>query len=202
MNWWLGLLRARLYKCFSRGIFVLNNQGTCLSVSGHRSHQYYVCPALAGAKRDKATHSPLTSFRKKAGVLCSDSSNALILLPHWIRSHTAVCDEAVLIDYHSTDKSLSIIRELAPSTWQVVASRNNRHEFLNEGAVRDELCWYTGLFSGDWVINLEVTEFLVASDLRKAMNSAVSEQGRQHLQLSRFFAFNGQSPRHHAQEYS
>lgn len=56
-------------------------------------------------------------------TLISHFWNEEFLLPYWLRQHYPLFDHGVLIDYASTDRSLEIIRELAPS-WEVRPSAN------------------------------------------------------------------------------
>ena len=40
--------------------------------------------------------------------------NEEILLPYWLKHHLELFDHGILINYRSTDKSVEIIKELAP----------------------------------------------------------------------------------------
>ena len=45
------------------------------------------------------------------------------LLPWWLTHHKQIFDHGILIDYHSTDRSVEVIREICP-TWDIITSRN------------------------------------------------------------------------------
>ena len=96
-------------------------------------------------------------------ILLTHMFNEEFLLPHWIAHHAPLFDMAVLVDYNSTDSSLQIIRELAPSTWRVVQSRHP--QFLCKEADL-ELMAIERMYPDDWKIVLTVAEFLLVDDLR------------------------------------
>jgi nucleoside-diphosphate-sugar epimerase len=99
-------------------------------------------------------------------LLISHFFNEQLLLPFWIRHHASMFDMAILIDYHSTDRSREIIRNEAPSTWQVVSSRNMYFEAQEVDAeVKD----YEKMYPKAWKIALNTPEFVVHSDLRQAV---------------------------------
>ncbi len=56
-------------------------------------------------------------------VLCH-FYNEEFLLPWWLKHHRKIFDHGIMLDYHSTDRSAAIIKELCP-TWEVVTSRND-----------------------------------------------------------------------------
>ena len=45
------------------------------------------------------------------------------MLPWFLNHHKQIFDHGVMIDYHSTDRSVEIIKEICP-TWTIVTSRN------------------------------------------------------------------------------
>ena len=49
--------------------------------------------------------------------------NEEYLLPWWLNHHKQIFDHGIMIDYHSTDRSVEIIKEICP-TWEVRTSRN------------------------------------------------------------------------------
>jgi len=49
--------------------------------------------------------------------------NEEFLLPWWLNHHRSIFDHGIMINYHSTDRSVEIIRELCP-TWEIRYSRN------------------------------------------------------------------------------
>jgi hypothetical protein len=86
--------------------------------------------------------------------------NEEVLLPYWLRHHTRLFDHGVMIDYCSTDRSVEIIRELAP-TWEI---RRSRNEFFHSVSIDKEVMEIETEFTG-WKICLNVTEFLMIDDL-------------------------------------
>ena len=58
----------------------------------------------------------------KKTILCH-FYNEEYLMPWWLKHHREIFDHGVMIDYHSTDRSVEIIRELCP-TWDIITSRN------------------------------------------------------------------------------
>ena len=91
--------------------------------------------------------------------------NEEYLLPWWLEHHKKYFDHGILIDYHSTDNSVSICKEICP-TWEVVTSRNL--DFQAE-TIDDEVLSLERSLEG-WRIALNVTEFLVG-DINKVMYS-------------------------------
>jgi len=58
----------------------------------------------------------------KKTILCH-FYNEEYLMPWWLKHHREIFDHGVMIDYHSTDRSVEIIKELCP-TWDIITSRN------------------------------------------------------------------------------
>jgi len=50
--------------------------------------------------------------------------NEEYLLPFWLKHHKKYFDYGILVDYNSTDNSVSIINEICPN-WKVVQSKND-----------------------------------------------------------------------------
>jgi nucleoside-diphosphate-sugar epimerase/SAM-dependent methyltransferase len=95
--------------------------------------------------------------------------NEHLLLPYWIRHHASLFDAVLLIDYHSTDASVKLLKALAPSSWNVVASANAAFE---ASAVDAEVAKFEARFPEcAWKIALTTTEFLVHPNLRAYMHS-------------------------------
>lgn len=84
--------------------------------------------------------------------------NEAWLLPHWLKHHRQIFDHGIMIDYHSTDNSLAIIRELCP-TWEIHTSRNNNFDAHN---VDLEVMDYERPLEG-WRVTLNTTEFLIGN---------------------------------------
>jgi hypothetical protein len=91
-------------------------------------------------------------------VIVSHIHNEEYLLPWWLKHHRKYFDHGVIIDYHSTDKSREIIKELCP-TWEIHTSRNSCY---NEFQLQEEVFEHESRFGDDWwKACLNVTEFLV-----------------------------------------
>jgi len=58
----------------------------------------------------------------KKNLLCH-FYNEEYMLPWFLNHHKQIFDHGIMIDYHSTDRSREIIKELCP-TWDIVTSRN------------------------------------------------------------------------------
>merc|ERR1719221_1357140 len=109
---------------------------------------------------------PLAKPRRPV-MLISHFYNEEMLLPYWIQHHAPMFDYAVLIDYNSTDKSVDIIRRLAPAGWKIVTPPD-ANTFLAQG-VDAEVVKREIEHPDYWHIALTVTEFLVHPDLRTSM---------------------------------
>ena len=93
-------------------------------------------------------------------TLISHFWNEEFLLPYWLRHHHPLFDHGVLIDYHSTDRSREIARELAPG-WEVRPSTN---EWFDARDADVEVMAVEREFPG-WKIVLNTTEFVLCHDL-------------------------------------
>lgn len=91
--------------------------------------------------------------------------NEEYLLPWWLEHHKKHFDYGVLIDYHSTDRSVEICKEICPH-WQVVTSI---HTQFDAAACDYEIMFYESQIP-DWKIALTTTEFLVGNIDRLAHN--------------------------------
>ena len=78
------------------------------------------------------------------------------MLPWFLNHHKQIFDHGVMIDYHSTDHSVDLIREMCP-TWDIVTSRNpNFQADTIDTEVNDIEAGIEG-----WKICLNVTEQLI-----------------------------------------
>jgi hypothetical protein len=84
-------------------------------------------------------------------------------------------DMAMLIDYKSTDRSLEIIRNEAPKTWQIVPSRNKNFEAT---LVDNEVVDYEKMHPNAWKIALHLPEFLVHYNLRQMLDEVEHPMSR------------------------
>jgi hypothetical protein len=89
-------------------------------------------------------------------TLMSHFYNEEYLLPWFLNHHKQIFDHGVMIDYHSTDHSVEIIKEICP-TWDIITSRNNDFQAdLIDVEVNELEREITG-----WKICLNVTEQLI-----------------------------------------
>lgn len=90
--------------------------------------------------------------------------NEEFLLPHWLNQHTRLFDNGLMINYRSTDRSVEIIKEMAPH-WEIVDTRNDCFRCID---VDNEVMDYEKMIAG-WKICLNVTEFLFIEDLKSRL---------------------------------
>lgn len=88
-------------------------------------------------------------------TILSHFYNEEYLLPWWLEHHKKYFDHGILIDYHSTDRSVEIIKSICPD-WQVVTTVN---DCFDARKVDQEIMQYESQVSG-WKITLNTTEFL------------------------------------------
>lgn len=88
-------------------------------------------------------------------TIISHFYNEEYLLPWWCNHHKRICDNAILIDYNSTDRSVDIIKKICPD-WTIVKSVNKT---FDAALVDREVEHYESLVSG-WKIALNTTEFI------------------------------------------
>jgi len=82
------------------------------------------------------------------------------MLPWFLKHHRQIFDHGIMIDYHSTDRSVEIIQEICP-TWDIVTSRNPNFQADNiDSEVNDIESQIEG-----WKICLNVTEQLIGDYL-------------------------------------
>lgn len=101
-------------------------------------------------------------------TLLSHFYNEEYLLPWWLKHHSKIFTDAILIDYNSTDRSVEIIKEYCPN-WKVVKSEN---EYFDATLVDQEVMRYEDTIEG-YKICLNVTEFIhgdILSELRDGLN--------------------------------
>jgi len=132
------------------------------------------------AQRDLA----VLALQRRPVVLIMHFFNEAMLLPYFIQHHAPMFDEAVLIDYNSTDASRDIILREAPSTWRVVQSHNPATFAAKE--VDREVSEIEASFPGCWKIALTTTEFLVHPALRTYLATLDDQDSR----ILRFRSFH------------
>lgn len=99
--------------------------------------------------------------RRRKAVLFSHFYNEELLMPFWIDQHRHMFDEALLVNFNSTDRSVDIIRNRAPEGWKVYHWGSN-FDFVK---FRTDFMTNEKLFPDSWKIFLTTTEFLVHDDL-------------------------------------
>jgi len=80
------------------------------------------------------------------------------MLPWFLNHHKEIFDHGIMIDYHSTDHSVDIIKEICP-TWDVVTSRNPDFQADN---IDTEVSDIEKNIEG-WRICLNVTEQMIGN---------------------------------------
>lgn len=103
--------------------------------------------------------------------------NEEYLLPFWLEHHRRVFDHGVIIDWHSTDRSLEIVREMCP-TWEIRTTTNST---FGADEIDQEFMSIEREFEGYKMV-LNTTEFLISARpirelLADAPNSNYSIQG-------------------------
>lgn len=98
--------------------------------------------------------------------------NEEMLLPHWIEHHLPLVEQMVIIDHHSTDNTVEVIRSLAPEA-TIVTSR--LHEFDASGTDAEVMDVEASHLSTKWKCCLNVTEFLWCKDLPSILEVQGSE---------------------------
>jgi hypothetical protein len=90
-------------------------------------------------------------------TLISGIYNEEYLLPFWLEHHRKIFDHGVIIDWHSTDRSLEIIREMCP-TWEI---RTTTNATFGADEIDIELMSIEREFEGYKMV-LNTTEFLIS----------------------------------------
>ena len=103
-------------------------------------------------------------------TLLASIYNEEYLLPFWLNFHKNIFDHGIIIDYHSTDNSINIIKQICP-TWTVVTTEYTRFTYKSD----EELCNYERQLSGYKII-LNVTEFLFCPYDLKSILPDISNQ--------------------------
>ena len=92
--------------------------------------------------------------------------NEEYLLPFWLKHHKRLFDHGIIVDYHSTDRSVEIIKEICP-TWEIIPSIN---KYYSRPTLGPELTEIEKSLTG-WKTILNVTEFIFHPDLRTYLNT-------------------------------
>lgn len=99
-------------------------------------------------------------------TLISHFYNEEYLLPWWLKHHKNIFDHGVLINYHSTDKSVEIIKEICPE-WELINTRNSD---FDAALVDSEVMDIENSIEG-YKICLNTTEFLVGEDIKSQLKN-------------------------------
>lgn len=86
--------------------------------------------------------------------------NEQLLLPHFIRHHLSMVDEVFVINHHSSDNSLDIIKNMAP-LWKCVPTTLSN---FDARGTDEECMFYETQLQTKWKCTLTVTEFLFNHD--------------------------------------
>lgn len=98
------------------------------------------------------------------------------MLPWFLNHHKQIFDHGVMIDYHSTDRSVDIIREICP-TWDIIPSRN---QDFQADKIDIEVNDIESRIDG-WKICLNVTEQLIGD------YSVIDDQGPNTIMVPSIF---------------
>jgi len=98
------------------------------------------------------------------------------MLPWFLNHHKQIFDHGVMIDYHSTDNSVDIIKDICP-TWDIVTSRNPDFQADN---IDTEVMDIEKNIPG-WKIALNVTEQLIGD------YSQINDHSNQQLLIPSIF---------------
>ena len=101
--------------------------------------------------------------------------NESYLLNWWLQHHKDKFDHGIIIDYHSTDRSMDLVKQITP-TWQVIKSANKDFNAANcdievmniERSIQQQ-------YPYAWMITLNVTEFLIGNT-RKLLSAFKSKK--------------------------
>jgi len=109
--------------------------------------------------------------------------NEEYMLPWFLNHHKQIFDHGIIIDYHSTDRSVEIIKEICP-TWDIITSRNPNFQADN---IDYEVMDIEKNIEG-WRICLNVTEQLIGD------YSILNDQPGQYLIPTIFFVDKDRNP--------
>ena len=98
-------------------------------------------------------------------ILISHFYNEEYLLPFWLEHHKNLFDIGILINYHSTDNSVNIIKKITPN-WIVLESKN---DYFSADLVDQEVMEIESKFNGIKLV-LNTTEFLICKNIEKLFN--------------------------------
>jgi glycosyltransferase involved in cell wall biosynthesis len=118
--------------------------------------------------------------------------NEEVILPHFLKHYTGLCESIVVYDNYSTDKSVQICAKYAN-----VSVR----KYDTNGEIRDDIylqiknnCWKESRNSADWVIVCDTDEFIYHADLINVLKQA-KNQGISHFRSVGYEMVGDRMPR-------
>ena len=103
--------------------------------------------------------------------------NEEYMLPWWIDHHKKLFDNGIMINYHSTDRSLEICKELCPKHWKIV---NTVNDDFSADYVDLEIKYYENSVEG-FKLTLTTTEFLFAPSPLNDLNKYFLQRNVEYL---------------------
>jgi hypothetical protein len=98
--------------------------------------------------------------------------NEEYLLPWWINHHKKLFDHGIMINHHSTDRSVEICKELCPPNWKIVDSCNYNFDATK---CDNEVKEYESSIDG-FKIALTLTEFLLTPYSLNELNEYIIKE--------------------------
>ena len=115
-------------------------------------------------------------------TLISHIFNEEYLLPFWLDHHSRIFDDAIIIDYYSTDNSVLIINQICPN-WTVMKTKNIKNDgspnfdaFLIDEEVKDIEKNIEG-----YKITLNITELSIFKDTKKSFFENIDSNYYYHI---------------------
>jgi len=112
----------------------------------------------------------------KTLTVISHIYNEEYLLPFWLEYHSTIFDHGIIIDYFSTDTSISIIQQFCP-TWTILQTRNigaDGKPCFNAKLVDEEVQDIEKTIQG-YKIALNTTEFFMITGRKEDLVNSLEE---------------------------
>jgi hypothetical protein len=103
--------------------------------------------------------------------------NEEYMLPWWIKHHRRLFDYGIMINYHSTDRSVEICKELCPPHWKIVNTINDNFDADNCDM---EVKFYENNVEG-FKIALTSTEFFLTPVPLNTLNNYMLNMNVQYI---------------------
>ena len=107
---------------------------------------------------------PMRNASRRNTAMVTHFRNEELLLPFFIIHHAPMFDQVIAIDYNSTDRSVDLFKDYAPSSWKIVPSETG--EVFDSRKCDAQVMFWEKQVPEDWVVALTTTEFLVYPGLR------------------------------------